>query len=245
MRDIDDILAARKDLSPFLVHLTKDTESSSAKNNLESILDSGTVQSSKLSKYSSFHFVSQYPRIDDQVLDKLNAVSFSETPIEEVHCLVDINSRSVNLSQYGVMLLKANIANSNEINPVFYVNTHNSQSKDAYIEFIQAMYDASLDANADYSALMKFMVLFESFGQKLRGSGDSDFYWEREWRSIHDVSFDLSNDLFVGLCPHSEIDYFEKRYQGSLFIDPKVNPRYYAKKLLERKRALGITSNLL
>lgn len=240
-RNIDEILSARKDLSPFLIHLTRNKNSNSAKDNLIEILDEKILNVGS-STVSSFKFVNSFPNIDETVIERLKTVSFSETPIEEIHCLLDIQGRATNLSQYGLIFLKNRIITKNRISPVLYVNTNNAAHKRAYKNFINELYDAAIEH--DLSSSIEFMAFFESFGENLRTEGTTDFYWEREWRSTHPVSFKYY-EIFLGLCPENEIRFFERRYPKIKFIDPKMNPRYFAKKISDRREQLSMPHNIL
>ncbi|MBA7678327.1 hypothetical protein ES703_86600 [subsurface metagenome] len=46
-----------------------------------------------------------------------------------------------------------------------------------------------------------------------------DFHWEREWRIVGNLKFDL-NDIYCGLCPEGDISYFENKYVPVKFISP-------------------------
>ncbi len=128
------------------------------------------------------------------------------------------------------------------VSPVFYVNNENGNMDNIF----QALFSL-IDSNPDEAA--KLLPLFSVFGQKIcppgvdeRPSGDIDFRWEREWRypSINgDLEFD-DNDVFIGLCPHDEIPYFEGLYPGTGFIDPLRNMKWYATKLVDARQRLDL-----
>jgi hypothetical protein len=64
-----------------------------------------------------------------------------------------------------------------------------------------------------------------------------DFRWKREWRypaAEGPFEFD-ANDVFIGLCPHDEIEEFEDLYRKIRFIDPRMNMKWYASQLLEAR----------
>lgn len=88
------------------------------------------------------------------------------------------------------------------------------------------------------------LPLISIFGKRLTPpgadskSGSVDFLWEREWRYPHSkggFKFDL-DDIFIGLCPHDEIEYFEDMMRGIDFVDPRRNMKWYAKKLIEARQ---------
>ena len=54
-----------------------------------------------------------------------------------------------------------------------------------------------------------------------------------------DLSFS-EEDVFIGLCPDSEIDWFETNFPPFLFIDPTRPTKWYATKLIEARQRLDI-----
>lgn len=97
---INDLLARRTDLSTFIVYLARQTDDGNPpRKNLLSILRQGVIEArtafgpaaSKLQGKSSKDHESQ------------NCVSFSETPLEHLYCLVQrIPERRFRLWPYGV-----------------------------------------------------------------------------------------------------------------------------------------------
>ena len=76
----------------------------------------------------------------------------------------------------------------------------------------------------------------------VRPSGCIDFRWEREWR-YSSIAGDLEfaeEDVFVGLCPDSEIDFFEGLFRNVGFVDPQRNMKWYAKKLIEARQRFDL-----
>jgi len=47
-----------------------------------------------------------HPGEVDHAGDFLRAVSFTETPVSEVHCLLEIENRRIELAPYGLVFLK-------------------------------------------------------------------------------------------------------------------------------------------
>lgn len=72
--------------------------------------------------------------------------------------------------------------------------------------------------------------------------GEVDFTWEREWRhaSSNKIFGFAIEDVFIGLCPHEEIDYFENRLPDLKFFDPRRNIKWYAEKLIKSRHRSGI-----
>lgn len=248
LRSIDDINNFRKDISPFLAHLTRDFNGRTAKENLSSILDSGEIRASN-SQISDVRFGGSNSTIPSHRLNiALSSVSFTETPIEQMQCLVDIKGRDINLSQYGLVFLKKYCVQKG-VNPVVYINNASQWNDSTFEELYKLM------ETAEYPGiLMNLLPLVAVFEKKVKppnaGSrwkpGNVDFTWEREWRlpAIRCPFRFSRDDVFVGLCPGGEIEEMENKF-GIKFIDPLMNPSYFATKLVELRRANGIQNSVV
>jgi hypothetical protein len=164
------------------------------------------------------------------------AICFTETPISEIHSLLDIERRVVNLEPYGLVFLKDRCI-ARGVDPVIYINNSNG-TKDKSIRALCSLIKKRPDAAAH------LLPLVALFGQKLTppGSvevkGTVDFRWEREWRFVPAQGpFRFSSeDVFIGLCPHERIEEFEKLWHEVEFIDPTKNMKWYATKLLRARK---------
>src|SRR5947209_6069355 len=106
MRPIDDILKFRGDIPPFLVHLTRNLDNVTAKERLRSILNQGQLHASER-QISDARFGTFTNNMSAADLKRFfGAVCFTETPLSEVHCLLEIQYRNVNLEPYGLVFLK-------------------------------------------------------------------------------------------------------------------------------------------
>jgi hypothetical protein len=237
LRDISKILELRNDLSPFLVHLTRDTEKGSAHDNLTAILKTRTLQYGE-EPFSDARFGFSV----DKVASKrfyFSAISFTETPLSEVHNLLEISGRSKQLQPYGLVFLKDNLKEKG-VSPVFYINNL-AGDKDGLVEVLCGLIRRH---RVEAAQILPYIAVF---GRKLNPKGGTprggkiDFTWEREWRyTSKDENFRFDKtDVFVGLCPHDEIQTFEKTIRWLKFIDPVRNMKWYAEKLLSRRRRLG------
>jgi len=252
-KNIEDVLNFREDISPFLVHLTRRTDTKSARMVLEDIiLSNGLRQSGK--EISDVKWGCRSLQWDEQKKKNLfSSVCFTETPLNEIHCLLDINKRQVELEPYGLVFLKSRLIRKN-VSPVFYLNNY-GRSMDETIRTL-----GEIVASDTYStSLHKLFPLFSSIGYKyeLPSSGPDkaiiDFSWEREWRLPYcygDFSLDYDNDVFIGLCPHEEIDYFEgfvaeNELKSVPFIDPRRNAKWYAEKITERCKRFELSYSVL
>lgn len=114
-RNIDEVLLFREDISPFLVHLTRDTiyddQPKNAKENLINILKNMVLDPGDFISQASYgveyHEFKNMPFEDKQKY--FSSICFTETPINEIHCMLEIESRSKNLSEYGLVFLKDNL----------------------------------------------------------------------------------------------------------------------------------------
>jgi 3',5'-cyclic AMP phosphodiesterase CpdA len=250
LRDIADILNFREDISPFLVHLTRDIENVlSAHDALMSILHDRQIYAGET--YSDARWSIPFAEVnamdDMERRDLLSAVCFTETPLNEIHCLFDIQRRAVNLQPYGLVFSK-NILRGRGVSPVLYFNNVLGD-KDPTIQALCTL------RNTDRAAACQILPLVSIFGQKLqppgvaaRPAGGNDWLWEREWRYPNvrgPFNFD-DDDVFVGLCPHDQIDHFEEVVDGAFaFVDPHRNLKYYAAKLVAARRRMGITVSVV
>ena len=244
MRNIQDILYFRGDISPFLVHLTKDSDELSAKEVLEKILDDRELIAGqdRISDAQYGGFTREQDGFDDEkVRTYFSAICFTETPLNETHCLLEIARRNINLSQYGLVFLKENLKKKG-VCPVLYLNNELGNQD----EVVRALFSL-IKTHPEPAKLL--IPLISVFGRKLchpgattAPEGTIDFTWEREWR-LPPIMGNLKivdEDIFIGLCPHDQIKYFEDKYQPLKFIDPLRNMKWYATKLIESRQRLDL-----
>lgn len=245
MRNIEDILQFRGDISPFLAHLTKRVNQIPASDILSRIIEDRAVRPGS-SLVSDIRFGgNQIVNAEDRKRF-FGATCFTETPLSEVHCLLDIQSRTVNLEGYGLVFLKHRLI-AKEVSPVFYLN-NDSGDKDSAA---QHLYELALNHPATAE---KILPLYAVFGRKIqnpnaavRPLGSVDFRWEREWRQPYycgGVDF-TSQDVFVGLCPDEEIDEFEHQFREVPFIDPLRPMKWYATKLIQARQRLDLRTSVV
>lgn len=119
MRSINDILDFRTDVSPFLVHLTRTADGRSAHERLKCIIQQRRLEAGN-DRISSASF-----GLDDAQSrakkDYFRAVCFTETPLDQIHCLLDIENRKVNLEPYGLVFLRESLQGRG-VSPVLYLN---------------------------------------------------------------------------------------------------------------------------
>ncbi|MFN8179099.1 MAG: hypothetical protein U0167_14305 [bacterium] len=242
-RSIEDILHFRSDISPFLVHLTRAAGQRSAREVLEAILnDQRLVAGSSLVSDARFGAPMD---VEDQ--DRLfRAICFSETPLAEVHCLLDISYRRVHLEPYGLAFVKKRLA-ARGVAPALYLN-NSLGDQDGVVQALCGL------AGSNLAVAERLVPLVAFFGQRLAPVGGSpvgtsmiDFTWEREWRypaCRGDLSF-VAEDAFIGFCPHCEIAHFESVWPDVQFVDPRRTLRWYATKLIDARQRLGLRDSVV
>jgi hypothetical protein len=246
-RSIEHILRFRDDIAPFLVHLTRSTDSGlSAEQALTSIIYTKQLvpQSDKISDARFGYLTTKLT--DEEKKTYFSAICFTETPLPEIHCLLNIESRSIDLEPYGLVFIKESLAHKG-VSPVLYINNINRDKQEIFIEFCSTLIDHIPDVGK------QILPLIAIFGDKIQPPharvappGEVDFRWEREWRYPYCLGpfiFD-ARDIFVGLCPDDEIEHFEECINESFslegdakigFVDPTMNMKWYASKLIKAR----------
>jgi hypothetical protein len=54
------------------------------------------------------------------------------------------------------------------------------------------------------------------------------------------MEISTEEDIFVGICPHEEIERFEKMFKKINFIDPRRNMKWYATQLINARCRLDL-----
>lgn len=249
-RLIDDILVFRSDISPFLVHLTRDIENDNgsqrkAEGNLINILQSMKLNPGEYLLDAKNGWSEYWKLSEQEQLELFNAICFTETPLNEIHCLLEIIGRQMNLKPFGIVFLKDKLKHKN-VSPVFYVNNWKADNSDIFYELCNI---------GDKNVAKKILPLISVFGKKVIQPGysqplddkDVDFYWEREWRRprvFGDFDF-VEEDVFIGLCPHDRITFFENQFPWLKFVDPTRNMKWYADKLIDAKKRCGLKYSVI
>lgn len=252
-RIIRDVLHFRNDISPFLTHLTREHDNFSAKDSLISIIQNMTIKQNvnpkaEISPLCYNVDFSKVPLDSEKHKLAFYGISFTETPLNEIHSLLDIDSRQIELSKYGLVFLKKGLS-LKHVSPVFYLNNSNSELDDV----ADALGDIIEKEDMDES-LFKILPLISVTGNPIksryrdgRRSHNIDFSWEREWRlPYYYGDFNIEpEDLFVGLCDDDDIEDFEDLAKAQFgtdipFIDPQRNAKWYASKLVKRRGELNI-----
>jgi hypothetical protein len=244
MRDISEILLFRGDVSPFLAHLTRILGPLDARARLQRILDERRLIAGT-SLVSDARFGGNTLEMSDGERQRLfSAICLTETPLSEVHCLLEIAARAVDLEPYGLLFIKDRLR-ARGVSPVIYLNNEDGGIDEA----VQALF--TLKAVPAASLILPLVAVF---GQKVwppgahaRPAGRVDFLWEREWRRppiLGPLAF-THEDIFCGLCPHEEIAVFEAAYPSLKFIDPRRNMKWYATELIHARQRLDLKNSVV
>lgn len=194
----EEFLDKKRDFSPLLVHLTRSDEEFTAKEVLGQILSENTLR-------AYYHHCLFSPSLsesnDESLQNKFKVVCFTETPIDQIQVLLyQVWGRNIKLDPYGLVFKKEFIREHGG-NPVFYMTK--GIAKPLW----------TLYWNQPSDEICRLLALINLCDENV------DFHWEREWRVVGNLIFHLSN-IYCGLCPEDEIDYFEKTYSPTIFISP-------------------------
>lgn len=196
-----EFLDRKRDYSPFLVHLTKDTPVSSARE----ILDNFILNEKELKAYNHYCiFKEKVDSLDTTNKNKFKVVCFTETPIDQIEVLLErVHGRNTIFSPYGLVFKKEYIRQKGG-NPVFYITGNLSDP-------LWSLYDYA-SKNVFPDTCCKVLALINKCDDAI------DFHWEREWRITGNFAFELK-EIYCGLCPEADIPYFENKY-NIVFIAP-------------------------
>jgi len=198
---IREVLNRRSDLSTFIVHFTRESATSTAADNLRSIIRQRRIEARSCFGWGKDHA----ERLGGSDRDAQLCVCFSEAPVEHLYSLVaDIAHRCVHLRPYGLAVTKM-MARRRGANPVWYVDMtpgHDWEQAKA----LDALRDeAGRGSFVDHPAA-KLFPFCEPMGTW--HSRQREFWWEREWRRIGDYPLE-KDEIAFWLCPEEEIESFE------------------------------------
>lgn len=191
----------RPDLSPYLVHLSRNCFGATARDNVISILKDGVLEARSPFGAAKAHFRSK-GWCDSAFMESQRVVCFSETPISQIDGLVDPGiERQYEFQPYGVIFTRDYLL-TRGVSPVGYLNQYPG---DLSFEWPIRHYNRLMDAavlgddgvpNAERwnnSPIAHVVPYLESIGEW--NTIKKDFSFEREWRHIGDLEFALQ-DVF-------------------------------------------------
>lgn len=218
------IIAQRGDLSPFIIHLTRNglfaadptqtsTTTLNARQSLETILQNSRIRAMSALGYFNYKVAWGNRNANSQVQRNwLYSCCFTETPLKDISIQFQtIQGRRCHFQPYGLAFFEDTVRDRGG-NPVLYVETGNRSMRTAFDRMAQA-------TNCiDFRGIMPFV---EGFGAPWFGyyPPEIDFRWEREWRCAGDFVFQ-NREVAFGICPSNEITHFEGLAQGQIpFVD--------------------------
>lgn len=207
MPTISDLVSRRTDLSTFVVHLTREYQLRSAKDNLLAILTNRSISARSAMGSAIKPLKSDDLRAYVTAADRNSqrVVCFTETPLEHLHLMlerIDDLSRNCEFKGYGIAMTKK-VAREHAINPIWYMDItpgHDWLTNPLNRLIAEAARRRNF-AGSDIARLTPFIEQMGSFGGRYR----KEFWWEREWRHLGD--FELPDRVIV-IAPEDEHDEF-------------------------------------
>jgi hypothetical protein len=224
---IEQLLYRRTDLSTFLVHLTKDTETGTARENLLSIAESRTIEAR-----TAFGLAQSLDKHLRRTSATQRVACFSETPLEHTWMMVrDIHGRQESFTKYGLVFTKSSCRRRG-CNPVWYLDItvgHDWLTNPVYRQIDRAVADATVGGIVESRRLAQHDILrMTPFMEKMGVSNGmrKEFSWEREWRHVGHFRFESAENVVALLAPEEdhhtlrpELTYAWRRREIPL-IDP-------------------------
>ena len=212
---VSEAVRGRDDISPFLVHLTRDNSEShpdgkSARKNLVSIYNTERVRA------TGHHclYSHEIRKLSTEIENKCKVTCFTEVPLSQLGKVVrDIPGRKIKLEPYGLVFSKKTLVAAGA-QPAIYVNSYPgfTRHRAAYREMFNV---AKKDPSSKFWEILPFVNVMNE---------KHDFAWEREWRVLGEFKFDRRNLVCV-ILPESGEDKIRKQAakSGLAVISPGLN----------------------
>lgn len=242
MPEIEELLHRRSDLSTFLVHLTRAGGTSTARQNLISMIGGDDDGVSAIQARSPYGPARDYDKYLGLVATQ-KAVCFTETPLEHIWMMLeDIERRTVNFEPWGLVTTKA-AARAAGCSPVWYTNKAATNWTTNPIRYVRQMIDEAVarshDANGTIVAdklqeepVFRITPFVEDMGPAIDGT-PKEFWWEREWRHIGDYSLGFPSRIVAILAPEGEHESVRQELAGL-----QIPERWHTRPLLDPKWGL-------
>lgn len=233
MARIEELLQRRTDLSTFLVHLTRASESSGAFDNLKSIIRTCTLTAGRplgpaahLEQYLAGSVATQ------------KTVCLTETPLEHIWMMLEsIDGRAIQFEPYGLAITKTT-GRKEGFNPVWYSDI----SRRGYDWPIKAVNNLVADAVSRSTSeggevnsellrqepILRVTPYFEQMGPTV--AARKEFWWEREWRRVGDFYMSFPSRVVTLLAPeaeHAELERF------LVALDEEQNTKWIKRPILD------------
>lgn len=226
----------RSDLSRYLVHLTRDYDRKSARDNLINILKTKTIEARNY--HCLFSPKIRKMEISGKLKNSFKTVCFTEAPLNQIKNLVsDIPKRNIKLKPYGIVFWRDKLLDKGA-NPAIYLNAKGTDLRDYLIQQFDNQFKEiktlrKLKREDDYYyEIIQYFSLINVINDKY------DFSWEREWRFHGDFKFNYRNIVAI-VCedPEGLENLCEKKLQEKAlkFIKrtPLISPEWSYEQLIE------------
>ena len=231
-KDKNKIIEMREDLSHFVVHLTrddrKDNEGSTARRNFEEILSDKKI----IAFNPHCIFNKQLKEIPEKIRNEFDVSCFTEIPLHQIHLLIQpMKGRTIKLEPYGFVFRKDYLI-SKGAQPAIYINSYdnNNQLRD------------SIDDLLSLAKERKFKDKFHNLFPFINAMHERyDFTWEREWRMLGDLKFQLK-DIICVILPADKENELKERFAkfGIAVISPSWTYEQIIGKLAQQQRTTRI-----
>jgi hypothetical protein len=237
---IEELLHRRTDLSTFVIHWTRDYEGTTAKDNLTSILKSRTLEARTARGVGqhTLRKLREKDRLSDadynSALASQHVVCFTEAPLEQAWSFVcNIIGRDYALRPFGLAFRKQR-ARRMGINPVWYTDATGApgRSDEWLSKEVESLVARAAQQEDGLAAdpIARIAPFVEVMGTW--ESSQKEFWWEREWRHLGNLTFLLS-DVAVVLCPECEMTHFAPftRSESDRTL-PLLDPRWGLERMI-------------
>lgn len=204
--------SSREDLSKFLVHLTREYEGSSARENLISILREKTIRA--CNPHCLFMYEFDRLGFSEKLRRRFHTVCFTEAPLPQIKRLIaKVAGRAINLKPYGLVFDRRALL-AQGANPAIYINAESTKLKQFLLSEFRKQFGeittfSGLQDNerAHYEAIVQYYALVNIIRT------NHDFTWEREWRLSGDLEFKY-REIVAIIAP--DPDKFESECKARL-----------------------------
>lgn len=218
---IEDLLHRRTDLSTFLVHLTRDSAGTSARERLLQILGGQCLRAG-----GPFGMGKSLASRRPEIAHTQQVVCFTETPLEHVwmQCR-EIENRQLQFQPYGLAVTRT-WGRINGVNPVWYVDITPTGREwlTSPINMLVAVAEAGRQVvhrsgdwstpELEHSPILELLPFFEQMGKP--GETRKEFWWEREWRKVGDLEIEAWSDIVAVFVPEEDQTAFRTALAAAL-----------------------------
>ncbi|MGD1858020.1 MAG: hypothetical protein ACFB2W_27605 [Leptolyngbyaceae cyanobacterium] len=227
----------RDDFSRFLVHLCRDYNSSTALENLRSILRMKKIEARN--PHCLFHKKIKDIGFSKVLQKRFNTVCLTEVPLNQIQYLTnEIRGRQIKLKPYGLVFWKQDLLDCGA-NPAVYVNSQANGLR----EFLLHEFDRHFENQKQYRTFRKEYddeadSIIEYYSLINIISKNVDFSWEREWRHSGDLKFEL-NELVAIIADNpqrflrNQKRHFSPARWKQILKLPIISPEWNYEQLVE------------